>query len=94
MILSTGSRPNIPAIPGDCHEGVYTPHTLRSMDRLPERLVIIGGGIMAAEFAYIFSRFGSKVTILSRSRFLKNLDEHLRKRALRELVRNRYPGRY
>ena len=56
------------------------------MDRLPERLVIIGGGIMAAEFAYIFSRFGSRVSILARSGFLKNLDEHLRKRALRELA--------
>lgn len=86
VILSTGSRPNIPAVPGITTKGVYTPHTLRSMDRLPERIAIIGGGIMAAEFAYIFSRFGSRVTIISRSMFLKNLDEHLRKRALRELA--------
>jgi dihydrolipoamide dehydrogenase len=85
VILSTGSRPNIPVIPKTSMRGVYTPHTLRSMDRLPKRLVIIGGGIMAAEFAYIFSRFGSDVTILSRSGFLKNLDIHLRKQALREL---------
>jgi dihydrolipoamide dehydrogenase len=86
VILSTGSRPNIPAGPGISKKSVFTPHTLKTMERLPERLVIIGGGIMAAEFAYIFSRFGSKVTILSRSTFLKNLDEHLRKRALRELA--------
>jgi dihydrolipoamide dehydrogenase len=85
VILSTGSRPNIPAIPGMTSPGIYTPHTLRAMERLPEKLVIIGGGIVAAEFAYIFSRFGSRVTILSRGRFLKNLDEHLRKRAIREL---------
>lgn len=86
VILSTGSRPNIPAIPGIATSGVFTPHTLRSMERLPEKIAIIGGGIMAAEFAYIFSRFGSRVTILSRSSFLKSLDEHLRKRALRELA--------
>ena len=86
VILSTGSRPNIPAIPGIALPGIYTPHTLRAMDRLPEHLAIIGGGIMAAEFAYIFSQFGCRVTILSRSGFLKNLDEHLRKRALRELA--------
>jgi dihydrolipoamide dehydrogenase len=55
------------------------------MTRLPEHLAIIGGGIMAAEFAYIFSRFGSQVTVLSRSGFLKNLDETLQKRAVREL---------
>lgn len=86
VILSTGSRPNIPPVSGIGIDGIYTPHTLRTMDRLPERLVIIGGGIMAAEFAYIFSRFGSNVTVLSRSKFLKNLDEHLRKRAVRELT--------
>ena len=93
VILSTGSRPNIPAIPGMTSPGIYTPHTLRTMERLPEKLVIIGGGIVAAEFAYIFSRFGSRVTILSRGRFLKNLDEHLRKRAIRELSGSRSPGR-
>jgi len=85
VILSTGSRPNIPSIPGVSLPGVYTPHTLRSMDRLPKKIAIVGGGIMAAEFAYIFSRFGSEVTVISRSRFLKNIDEHLRKRAIREL---------
>jgi dihydrolipoamide dehydrogenase len=41
---------------------------------------------MAAEFAYIFSRFGSRVTVISRSGFLKNLDETIRKRAVRELA--------
>jgi dihydrolipoamide dehydrogenase len=86
VILSTGSRPNIPDIQGIAIPGIYTPHTLRTMARLPEHLVIIGGGIMAAEFAYIFSRFGSRVTVLSRSGFLKNLDEHLRNRAMRELA--------
>jgi len=86
VILSTGSRPNIPALPGISTTGVYTPHTIRSMNHIPEKLAIIGGGIMAAEYAYIFSRFGSEVTILSRSMFLKNLDVHLRKRALRELA--------
>jgi dihydrolipoamide dehydrogenase len=85
IILSTGSRPAIPTIPGISTSGVYSPHTFRNMDRLPKKLAIIGGGIMAAEFAFIFSCFGSRVTILSRSRFLKNLDEHLRKRAVREL---------
>jgi len=85
VILSTGSRPAIPAVPGIPAPGIYTPHTLRTMTRLPEHLAIIGGGIMAAEFAYIFSRFGSKVTVLSRSGFLKNLDPTLQKRAVREL---------
>jgi dihydrolipoamide dehydrogenase len=55
------------------------------MRKLPEKMVIIGGNVMAAEFAYIFSMFGSKVTILSRSAFLKNADMHLRALAIRQL---------
>ena len=86
VILSTGSRPAQPDIEGIRNDGVYTPHSLKTMKSLPERLAIIGGGIMAAEFAYIFSRFGSRVTVLSRSGFLKNLDETIRKRAVRELA--------
>lgn len=86
VILATGSRPNIPDIPGIRSPGVFTPHTIWHIDRLPEKLVIIGGGVMAAEFAYIFSRFGSQVTVISRSRFLKTVDEHIRKRAVRELA--------
>ena len=41
---------------------------------------------MAAEFAYIFNAFGSEVTVLSRSGFLKNLDKHLRAIAMKELA--------
>ncbi|GAB6284056.1 MAG: NAD(P)/FAD-dependent oxidoreductase [Methanoregula sp.] len=85
VIVATGSRPNIPALAGIDLPGVYTPHTLPGLAELPKELVIIGGSVMAAEFAYIFSRFGSQVTILSRSGFLKTLDRHLRAVAIKEL---------
>jgi dihydrolipoamide dehydrogenase len=85
VIASTGSRPNIPAIAGIGLEGVFTPVTLTRLDRLPENLVIIGGSVVAAEFAYIFSSFGSNVTILSRSSFLRDIDSHLRALAIKEL---------
>ena len=85
VIAATGSRPNIPDIKGIGLGGVYTPHTLFGMKELPKKLAIIGGSVMAAEFAYIFSLFGSEVTIISRSTFLKNTDKHLRALAIREL---------
>jgi len=85
VIAATGSRPHIPVIEGIDLKGVYTPHTLFGMKELPRKLVIVGGGVMAAEFAYIFSMFGSEVTIISRSAFLKNADKHLRAIAIREL---------
>jgi dihydrolipoamide dehydrogenase len=56
------------------------------MNALPEKIVIIGGSVVAAEFAYIFSTFGCDVTILSRSTFLKDTDKHLRALAIRELA--------
>jgi len=77
VIAATGSRPAIPDVPGIDFEGVYTPHTLSRMHELPEEMVIIGGGIMAAEFAYIFQEFGSHVHLVSRSGLLKNLDIYL-----------------
>ena len=85
VIAATGSRPNIPDIGGVDLDGVYTPHTLPGMKKLPGKLAIIGGGVMAAEFAYIFSMFGSEVSIFCRSTFLKNTDRHLRSLAIKEL---------
>jgi len=85
IIAATGSSPAIPNIPGLSKEGVYNPRTLAQMDRLPKNMVILGGGVMAAEFAYIFSSFGCDVTLLARSDVLKVLDEKQRAVALKEL---------
>ncbi|HUT38745.1 MAG TPA: NAD(P)/FAD-dependent oxidoreductase [Methanoregula sp.] len=85
VIAATGSRPNIPDLRGIDLKGVYTPHTIFQMKKLPKKLAIIGGGVMSAEFAYIFCMFGSEVTLISRSSFLKNTDKHLRALAIKEL---------
>lgn len=85
VIAATGSRPAIPDVPGIGTEKVYTPHSLSQMQDLPEELVIIGGGIMAAEFSYIFQEFGSHIHLVSRSGLLKNLDPNLLQLARKEL---------
>jgi dihydrolipoamide dehydrogenase len=84
-IIATGSRPVLPDIPGNDHPGVITPHRLSTLDDLPRRLTIIGGGIISAEFAYAFQAFGSEVTILSRSGFLRTLDPFLAESARKDL---------
>jgi dihydrolipoamide dehydrogenase len=56
------------------------------MKNLPKKMAIIGGSVVAAEFAYIFSAFGCDVTILSRSTFLKDADKHIRPLAIKELA--------
>jgi dihydrolipoamide dehydrogenase len=86
VIAATGSLPHIPDIQGINLPGVYTPHNLYQITSLPERLLIIGGGVMAAEFAFIFSTLGSDVIILSRSTFLKNIDKHLHTLAMKDLA--------
>jgi Pyruvate/2-oxoglutarate dehydrogenase complex, dihydrolipoamide dehydrogenase (E3) component, and related enzymes len=85
VICATGSHLSIPDIPGTDLDGVITPHTLPSLRELPSRLVIVGGGIMAAEFAFIFDAFGCEVHLLSRSAFLKNIDRNMRDIAIKEL---------
>ena len=84
-VIATGSRPILPGIPGVDHHGVITPYAIGNMKELPEDLTIIGGGVIAAELAYIFHTFGSRVTILTRRTFLHTLDPFLAKRARKEL---------
>ncbi|MBE3599498.1 MAG: dihydrolipoyl dehydrogenase [Limnochordaceae bacterium] len=64
LILATGSQAAHLPIPGADLPGVVDSDGLLALDRVPERLVIIGGGIVGVEFASIFHAFGSKVTIL------------------------------
>ncbi|EJG08020.1 FAD-dependent pyridine nucleotide-disulfide oxidoreductase [Methanofollis liminatans DSM 4140] len=85
VVIATGSVPAVPVVEGISLPGVYTAHTLPRMETLPGDLVIVGGGVQAAEFAYIFSMLGSRVTVLARSAFLKGLDPRLRRLALKEL---------
>jgi dihydrolipoamide dehydrogenase len=86
VIAATGSLPLIPDIPGIDLPGVYTPHTLFQIKSMPERLAIIGGGVMAAEFAYIFRTLGSEVALIARSTVLKNIDKHLCTLAMKDLA--------
>jgi dihydrolipoamide dehydrogenase len=86
IIAATGSRPFVPDLPGIDLPGVFTSRTLHSMKKLPTKMAIIGGSVVSAEFAYIFSTFGCDVTILSRSTFLKDTDKHIRALAIKELA--------
>lgn len=64
IVLNVGLRPMIPPIDGLDKVDYLTSTGLLDVDSLPDRLVIIGGGYVGCEFAQMFSRFGSDVTIL------------------------------
>ncbi len=85
VLVATGSRPAVPRVEGVDLPGVVTAHTLTAWKDLPARIAVVGGGVMAAEFAHAFHAFGAGVTVLARSGFLKEIDPQLRRQALREL---------
>ena len=62
VIVATGSRPLVPDLPGAEHALVSD--DLFTLDALPERIAMIGGGYIAVEFACLLHRFGVEVTIL------------------------------
>ena len=67
IFLNIGGRAVIPDLPGIADAPVLTNVSLLQLDRLPSRLVIIGGSYIGLEFAQVFRRFGSEVTVIERA---------------------------
>jgi pyruvate/2-oxoglutarate dehydrogenase complex dihydrolipoamide dehydrogenase (E3) component len=67
VFLNLGTHAAIPPTPGLREAQPLTNIELLELDRLPEHLIVIGGGYVGLEFAQAYRRFGSKVTILQRS---------------------------
>jgi len=64
IVIATGGKPFVPPIPGLEDVDYLTSDTVWSLDKLPERLAIIGGGFIGCELAQAFQRLGSKVTVV------------------------------
>ncbi|MBW1782604.1 MAG: dihydrolipoyl dehydrogenase [Deltaproteobacteria bacterium] len=64
IIIATGSRPRKLNFKGSDGPGIWDSDDFLEMNRLPKRVVIIGGGVIGVEFAQILHRLGSEVTIL------------------------------
>lgn len=84
LIIATGVRPSIPQTEG--FENAITYRDILNLTELPENLIIIGSGVIAAEFANVFSGFGTKVNILCRNRFLGVLDEDIKRYVMENLL--------
>jgi mycothione reductase len=89
VVLATGSRATVPAPVAASGVRFHTSDTIMRIDDLPERIVILGGGYIAAEFAHVFSSFGVHTTVLARSGLLRGLDRQLTAR-FTDLVRDRW----
>lgn len=64
VVLATGSRPDIPPIEGIDEAGIWTSRDITSASRVPERLLIIGGGAVGVEMAQAWTWLGSQVTLV------------------------------
>jgi mercuric reductase len=67
LIIATGSKAAVPPIEGLEQAGYLTHIEALKPEQLPQKLMIIGAGPVSIEFAQMYSRFGSKVTIVKRS---------------------------
>ena len=74
VVIATGSSARIPEIPGLADAAPWTSREAASASTVPERLAIIGGGVVATEMATAFSALGSHVTVIARSGLLPSVE--------------------
>ncbi|MEM7140460.1 MAG: mycothione reductase [Actinomycetota bacterium] len=90
IVLAAGARAAMPPVPGIDTPGIHTSDSIMRVDRLPERLIVMGGGFIAAELGSVFGALGSEVTYLMRSdRMLRDEDHDISDR-ITEIYQNRF----
>ncbi|NMH96081.1 mycothione reductase [Pseudonocardia acidicola] len=90
IVIAAGGRPVIPEPVAASGVPYETSDTVMRLDSLPERLVVLGAGYIAAEFAHVFSALGSRVSLVGRSDLmLRSQDETISHR-FTALARDRW----
>ena len=86
IIIATGSVSASLPIPGADLPGILTSKEILDIEEVPQRLCVIGGGVIGLEFASVFSSFGSEVTVLEYCKdILPRFDTDLAKRLKQSL---------
>jgi len=75
VFLNLGTQAAIPPVPGLADARPLTNIELLELDRLPEHLVVLGGGYVGLEFAQAYRRFGSRVTVIDQGRHLLSRED-------------------
>jgi len=84
ILIATGGWPSVPEIPGK--EWVVTSNEMFALDKLPKRLLIVGGGYIAVEFAGIMHGLGVQTTLCYRgAQLLRGFDEDIREFVSQEM---------
>jgi pyruvate/2-oxoglutarate dehydrogenase complex dihydrolipoamide dehydrogenase (E3) component len=86
IFLNVGGRAAVPDLPGVSDISYLTNSTIMDLDHLPRHLIIIGGSYIGLEFAQMFRRFGSEVTVIEKgSRLIAKEDEDVSE-TIREIL--------
>ncbi len=95
MVVAVGSRPTMLPVPGldtvDPAHGIHTSDTIMRLDALPARMVVVGGGFIACEFAHVFEAFGVEVTIVEATESLLPAEEPAVRSRVTEAMGERMP---
>ncbi|GJM04362.1 MAG: glutathione-disulfide reductase [marine bacterium B5-7] len=84
LLVATGGWPSVPEIPGQEH--IISSNEAFFLESLPEKIIIVGGGYIAVEFAGIFNGLGVDTTLLYRGPlFLRGFDQDLRSTLAEEM---------
>jgi dihydrolipoamide dehydrogenase len=89
VILATGSVPRtLPGLEIDGQRVLYSDHAIK-LDRVPESVVILGGGVIGVEFASIWKSFGAEVTVVEALPHLVPLEDEASSKLLERAFRRR-----
>lgn len=87
ILIATGGWPQVPEFPGSEH--AITSNEAFFLDKLPKRIVVVGGGYIAVEFASIFNGLSAETTLMYRRElFLRGFDGSVRKHLHEELTKH------
>ncbi|MEQ1516135.1 MAG: glutathione-disulfide reductase [Usitatibacteraceae bacterium] len=86
IVIATGGWPQVPDVPG--REHAITSNEIFDLAQFPKRLLVVGGGYIACEFASIFAGLGAKVTLAYRgTQILRGFDEDIRSFVSAEMIK-------
>ncbi len=86
ILIATGARPLIPAVPGLAETPYWTSTEALVAGQLPEHLVVLGGSVVALELAQAFRYLGAAVTIVTRSTLLAREDPAIGAQLVRQFA--------
>lgn len=85
IFLNVGARPTIPKMPGVDNVPFLTSTTILDLEELPAHLIVVGGGYVGLEFAQMFRRFGSEVTVVDKNTRLAPQEDEDASRVIHEV---------